>query len=118
MAGLWRDETIRRKKRMGISNPGSSPFPPEVLVSMSHDSRNTENGGWIHEEEFRKLVEEIAKDERDRMGGDAPSFDTFVKPREEEFPVQTTLESVEELFHGHGGDSIRPEMWVMCITRE
>ncbi|THW91666.1 putative DNA polymerase zeta catalytic subunit [Aureobasidium pullulans] len=99
MAGLWRDETIRRKKRMGISNPGSSPFPPEVLVSMSHDPRNTENAGWIHEEEFRKLVEEIAKDERDRMGGDAPSFDTFVKPREEEFPVQTTLESVEELFH-------------------
>ena len=99
MAGLWRDETIRRKKRMGISNPGSSPFPPEVLVSMSHDPRNTENAGWIHEEEFRKLVEEIAKDERDRMGGDAPSFDTFVKPREEEFSVQTTLESVEELFH-------------------
>ncbi|KAG2169661.1 hypothetical protein VTO58DRAFT_110925 [Aureobasidium pullulans] len=99
MAGLWRDETIRRKKRMGITNPGSSPFPPEVLVSMSHDPRNTENGGWIHEEEYRELVEEIAKDERDRLGGDAPSFDTFVKPREEAFPVQTTLESVEELFH-------------------
>ncbi|KAG9672380.1 putative DNA polymerase zeta catalytic subunit, partial [Aureobasidium melanogenum] len=99
MAGLWRDETIRRKKRMGITDPGSSPFPPEVLVSMSHDPRNTENGGWIHEEEFRKLVEELAKDERDRMGGSAPSFDTFVKPREEGFPVQTTLESVEELFH-------------------
>ncbi|KAG9995045.1 putative DNA polymerase zeta catalytic subunit, partial [Aureobasidium melanogenum] len=99
MAGLWRDETIRRKKRMGITDPGSSPFPPEVLVSMSHDPRNTENGGWIHEEEFRKLVEELAKDERERMGGNAPSFDTFVKPREEEFPVQTTLESMEELFH-------------------
>ncbi|KEQ61298.1 uncharacterized protein M437DRAFT_51804 [Aureobasidium melanogenum CBS 110374] len=99
MAGLWRDETIRRKKRMGITDPGSSPFPPEVLVSMSHDPRNTENGGWIHEEEFRKLVEELAKDERERMGGSAPSFDTFVKPREEGFPVQTTLESVEELFH-------------------
>jgi DNA polymerase zeta len=99
MAGLWRDETIRRKKRMGITDPSSSPFPPEVLVSMSHDPRNTENGGWIHEEEFRKVVEELAKDERERMGGNAPSFDTFVKPREEDFPVQTTLESVEELFH-------------------
>ena len=99
MAGLWRDETIRRKKRMGITDPGSSPFPPEVLVSMSHDPRNTENGGWIHEEEFRKLVEDLAKDERERLGGDAPSFDTFIKPREEDFPVQTALESVEELFH-------------------
>jgi DNA polymerase zeta len=99
MAGLWRDETIRRKKRMGITDPGSSPFPPEVLVSMSHDPRKTENGGWIHEEEFRKVVGELANDERERMGGSAPSFDSFVKPREEEFSVQTTLESVEELFH-------------------
>jgi DNA polymerase zeta len=107
MAGLWRDETIRRKKRMGITDPGSSPFPPEVLVSMSHDPRNTENGGWIHEEEFRKLVEHLAKDERERMGGNTPSFDTFVKPREEQFPVQTTLESVEELFH---------EKWQMLLA--
>ncbi|KAI5243428.1 putative DNA polymerase zeta catalytic subunit [Aureobasidium subglaciale] len=99
MAGLWRDETIRRKKRMGITDPSSSPFPPEVLVSMSHDPRNTENGGWIHEAEFRKVVEELAKDERERMGGNAPSFDSFVQPRVEDFPVQTTLESVEELFH-------------------
>jgi DNA polymerase zeta len=99
MAGLWRDETIRRKKRMGITDPGSSPFPPEALVSMSHDPRNTENGGWIHEEEFRKVVGELANDERERMGGSAPSFDSFVKPREEDFPVQTALESVEELFH-------------------
>ncbi|KAH0290427.1 putative DNA polymerase zeta catalytic subunit, partial [Aureobasidium sp. EXF-3399] len=107
MAGLWRDETIRRKKRMGITDPGSSPFPPEVLVSMSHDPRNTENGGWIHEEEFRKLVEDLAKDEREKIGGNAPSFDTFVKPREEEFAVQTALESVEELFH---------EKWEMLFS--
>jgi DNA polymerase zeta len=99
MAGLWRDETMRRKKRMGITDPGSSPFPPEILVSMSHDPRNTENAGWIHEEEFRKLVAGLAEDERERLGGHAPSFDSFIKSREEEFPVQTTLESVEELFH-------------------
>lgn len=33
MAGLWRDETRRRKRRMGLSDPSSSPFPAEVLVS-------------------------------------------------------------------------------------
>ena len=30
MAGLWRDETRRRKSRLGLSDPGSSPFPPDV----------------------------------------------------------------------------------------
>lgn len=98
MAGLWRDETRRRKLRMGITDPSSSPFPPEVLVSMSADPRNTGKAGWIHEEEFRKLVEELARDERERIGGGDVDFDNFVKPRKEQFPVQTTLESVEELF--------------------
>ncbi|GAB7351860.1 hypothetical protein MBLNU459_g2414t1 [Dothideomycetes sp. NU459] len=98
MAGLWRDETLRRKRRMGISDPGSSPFPPEVLVSMSADPRNTDKGGWIHEEEFRQLVDELANDEREKAGGGSIDFDTFIKTRKEESPVQTTLESVEELF--------------------
>jgi len=55
MAGLWRDETKRRKKRMGLTDPSSSPFPPEVLISMSADLRE-EAGGWIHEEEYRELM--------------------------------------------------------------
>ncbi|KAG8629506.1 hypothetical protein KVT40_003371 [Elsinoe batatas] len=98
MAGLWRDETKRRKRRMGISDPGSSPFPPEVLVSMSADSRNTSKGGWIHEDEFRSLVEQLAQDEKLKDGAKHVNFDTFVRPRPEELSVQTTLESVEELF--------------------
>lgn len=44
MAGLWRDETRRRKARMGDTEPGSSPFPPEVLVSVSADPRNSQPG--------------------------------------------------------------------------
>lgn len=98
MAGLWRDETIRRKRRMGISDPGSSPFPAEVMVSMSADSRNTRKGGWIHEEEFRQMVGQISEDERARDSARQVSFDSFVTPRTEHFPVQTTLASVEELF--------------------
>ncbi|KAF2225309.1 hypothetical protein BDZ85DRAFT_273162 [Elsinoe ampelina] len=86
MAGLWRDETKRRKRRMGISDPGSSPFPPEVLVSMSADPRNTSKGGWIHEDEFRSLVEQLVQDEKLKDGA------------KHELLVQTTLESVEELF--------------------
>ncbi|PSK46036.1 DNA polymerase zeta catalytic subunit [Elsinoe australis] len=98
MAGLWRDETKRRKRRMGISDPGSSPFPPEVLVSMSADPRNTSKGGWIHEEEFRSLVHQLAQDEQTKDGAKLVNFDTFVKPRPEEYSVQTTFESVQELF--------------------
>ncbi|GAM90388.1 hypothetical protein ANO11243_084310 [Dothideomycetidae sp. 11243] len=99
MAGLWRDETKRRKRRMGISDPGSSPFPPEVLVTMSADPRNTEKGGWIHEENFRNLVEQLVVDERLKsQAGRNVEFDTFVRSRPEEGRIQTTLESVEELF--------------------
>lgn len=97
MAGLWKDETKRRKRQMGISDPSSSPFPPEVLVSMSADPRNTDNGGWIHEEEFRKTVEELVKNERENEGHGL-SFESFVKPLPEEFPIQTTFESISELF--------------------
>ncbi|GAB7337155.1 hypothetical protein MBLNU457_g2548t1 [Dothideomycetes sp. NU457] len=98
MAGLWRDETKRRKMRMGITDPGSSPFPPEVLVTMSADPRNTDKGGWIHEEEYRQKVEELVKDERKKDNRGDLNFDNFVKPRPEEAEIQTTLESVDELF--------------------
>ncbi|PNS15923.1 DNA polymerase zeta catalytic subunit [Sphaceloma murrayae] len=98
MAGLWRDETKRRKRRMGITDPGSSPFPPEVLVSMSADPRNTSKGGWIHEQEYRSLVDRLAEDERDKDPSKSVNFENFVRPKPEEQHIQTTLESVEELF--------------------
>ncbi|KIX05146.1 uncharacterized protein Z518_06018 [Rhinocladiella mackenziei CBS 650.93] len=98
MAGLWRDETRRRKVRMGLEDSNSSPFPPEVLVSMSADPRNTSAGGWIHEEEYREKVAQVAAEEREKSGDREVSFDTFVKPASLEGSVQTALESVEDLY--------------------
>ncbi|KAF2271095.1 hypothetical protein CC78DRAFT_557135 [Lojkania enalia] len=96
MAGLWRDETRRRRLRMGITDPFSSPFPPEGLVSMSADPRDTNKGGWIHEEEYRELVEELVREERGK--NPAVHFDTFVKPIDGKDQIRTAVESVEDLY--------------------
>ncbi|OAL24960.1 hypothetical protein AYO20_10563 [Fonsecaea nubica] len=98
MAGLWKDETRRRKLRMGLKDPNSSPFPPEVLVSMSADPRNTADGGWIHEHEFRQKAAELAAEEFEKSDGQNVSFDTFVKPTSLEDTVRTALESVDDLY--------------------
>ena len=98
MAGLWKDETQRRKARMGLKNSNSSPFPPEVLVSMSADPRNTGEGGWIHEEEYREKVAQIAKDELENGDGSQKTFETFVKPVALESNVRTALESIDDLY--------------------
>ncbi|CAO2657595.1 Nn.00g037210.m01.CDS01 [Neocucurbitaria sp. VM-36] len=96
MAGLWRDETRRRKLRMGLTDASSSPFPAEVLVSMSADPRNTDKGGWIHEEEYRELVAGLIKEER-RQRGDV-KFDTFVKPVKGLEHLKTAVEGIEDLY--------------------
>ena len=98
MAGLWRDETRRRKARMGELDPGSSPFPPEVLVSVSADPRNSQPGGWIHEQEYIEKVNEIVEDEKYNREGKTIDFDEFVERDLSESHVQTSLESVEDLF--------------------
>jgi DNA polymerase zeta len=41
MAGLWREESCPRKLRIANPVPVSSSFPPEVMVSMSADPRNS-----------------------------------------------------------------------------
>jgi DNA polymerase zeta len=96
MAGLWRDETRRRKLRMGLTDPSSSPFPAEVMVSMSADTRNKDKGGWIHEEEYRELVAGLIEEEK-RHKGDV-RFDTFVKPAEGQEHIRTAVESIEDLY--------------------
>ncbi|EKG11632.1 hypothetical protein MPH_11125 [Macrophomina phaseolina MS6] len=98
MAGLWRDEIVRRKRRMGLTDPSSSPFPPEVLVSMSADPRDTSKGGWIHEEEFREVIGRLVDEERKLDGGNTVSFDRFVTPHPREAEINTVMESVEDLF--------------------
>ncbi|KAF9632557.1 hypothetical protein BFW01_g3420 [Lasiodiplodia theobromae] len=98
MAGLWRDETIRRKRRMGLMDPGSSPFPPEVLVSMSADPRDTRDGGWIHEEEYREIMSKLVDEERGVESCSDIGFDHFIKPHPRDSEIKTVLESVEDLF--------------------
>ncbi|KAI8937862.1 hypothetical protein NX059_005551 [Plenodomus lindquistii] len=97
MAGLWRDETRRRKLRMGLTDPSSSPFPPEVLVSMTADPRNTEKGGWVHEEEYRELVNELIEEEKQKKGASV-RFDTFVDQPEGLDSIKTAVEAIEDLY--------------------
>lgn len=96
MAGLWKDETRRRKRQMGLSDTASSPFPAEVMVSMSADPRNTDKGGWIHEEEYRELVASLIEEEKAHR--DDVSFGTFVKETPGLERIRTTVESVEDLY--------------------
>lgn len=98
MAGLWKDETKRRKRRMTARTPGSSPFPPEALVSMSADPRDSQPPGWIHEDEYRDQVQGLIKQERGQCGGRDITFDTFVPTIPLESTVNTMLQSVEDLF--------------------
>ena len=98
MAGLWKDETRRRKLRQGLKDSNSSPFPPEVLISMSADPRNTAAGGWIHEEEYREKVAQLAAEENNQSDRREVSFDTFVKPVSFESTVRTALDSFDDLY--------------------
>ncbi|KIW07821.1 uncharacterized protein PV09_01740 [Verruconis gallopava] len=97
MAGLWRDETIRRKKKMGLNDPGSSPFPPEAMVSMSADPR-AEKSDWIHEEEYRRLLCEIINQEKRADGYRDVNFDSFLKSSDSVRHIQSAFESVEDLY--------------------
>ncbi|KAJ5114749.1 hypothetical protein NUU61_000508 [Penicillium alfredii] len=98
MAGLWQDETRRRKKRLGIDDPGSSPFKPEELVSMSADPRNKSAGGWVHEEEYREMALHTAAEERREDKEKDVSFETFLDLNEYERNVKTVLDSVEDFY--------------------
>lgn len=98
MAGLWKDETKRRKRRMNIFNPGNSPFPPEVLVSMSADPRESQPQGWIHEDEYADQIQELVTEEAAVHGDTKVSFEGFVRQKEFEDTVKTTLQAVEDLF--------------------
>ncbi|KAF5878796.1 putative dna polymerase delta catalytic subunit protein [Botrytis fragariae] len=98
MAGLWKDETRRRKSKIPNATAGSSPFPAEVMFSMSADPRHSPNGGWMHEGEHREMVKRLIQEERNRGDPSKPTFNTFVKPKPFETSVKTSLESVEDLY--------------------
>ncbi|KAJ4018030.1 DNA polymerase zeta [Fusarium irregulare] len=98
MAGLWKDETKRRKRKMPNPTEGSSPFPPEVLVSMSANPRDSQPQGWIHEEEYRTEIQNLIASESVTVDTQEFTFEAFAKPHPYEEHVKTTLESVEDLF--------------------
>jgi DNA polymerase zeta len=106
MAGLWKDETKRRKRRMNLTDPGSSPFPPEVLVSMSASPRDSQPAGWIHEEEYRTHIQDLITEEENATGASPLSFDSFVSAQPHADRVKTILQSIEDLFP----ENLRPAL--------
>ena len=107
MAGLWRDETARRKRRMGITDSFGSPFPPEALVTMSADPRHDDLGGWVHEEEYKSLIKQIIQEEKARDFDTELSFENFVKPLKDEEQVKTAFQSIEDLYPKNIPTSLR-----------
>ncbi|OBT64526.1 hypothetical protein VE03_05323 [Pseudogymnoascus sp. 23342-1-I1] len=120
MSELWRDETKRRKAKMKDVEPGSNAFPPEVLVSMSAGPRSSQKGGWVHEEEYRELVYNRIQEERVKSDGSNVSFDTYIKPQPAEDYINTTFQSVEDLYPENLGPilGLKPEENPVLPTEE
>ncbi|GKZ81064.1 DNA polymerase zeta [Aspergillus niger] len=97
MAGLWQDETRRRKKRLGLE-PGSSPFDPNELVSLSVNPRDASRGGWIHEEEYRQMAAQTVDEEKQENGGGNVTFDDLLSQKPLAKDVKTAMQSVEDFF--------------------
>ncbi|KAI6780584.1 DNA polymerase zeta catalytic subunit-like protein [Emericellopsis cladophorae] len=97
MAGLWKDETKRRQVRAGIAKKGSTPFPPEVLVTMSADPRQSQPTGWVHEDEYRDLIKSLIGKEKESLGGQV-SFDNFAHTLSNGAEIRTAFQSVEDLY--------------------
>ncbi|OJZ91312.1 hypothetical protein ASPFODRAFT_124077 [Aspergillus luchuensis CBS 106.47] len=97
MAGLWQDETRRRKKRLGLE-PGSSPFDPNELVSLSVNPRDTFRGGWIHEEEYRGMAAQTVNEEKQQNGGGDVTFDDLLSQKPFAQDVKTAMQSVEDFY--------------------
>ncbi|OTA08409.1 hypothetical protein A9Z42_0000970 [Trichoderma parareesei] len=101
MAGLWKAEARRRQRQLP---PGQTPaqhlvssFPREALVSMSADSRSSEPQAWMHEEDYRRKVENLISKEQEQFHDSGLSLGTFLKPLPHESSIKTSLQSVEDL---------------------
>lgn len=97
MAGLWKDETARRRRRMPQLKPGNTPFPPEALVPMSAEPRASLSQAWIHEDEYKLKIEALAAADRESIGPAMPTFEDFLRPVPLEATIKTVLQSVEDL---------------------
>ncbi|KAG9254145.1 uncharacterized protein F5Z01DRAFT_119266 [Emericellopsis atlantica] len=97
MAGLWKDETKRRQLRAGVAKKGNTPFPPEVLVTMSADPRQSQPMGWVHEDEYRDLIKSLIGEEKQSLG-EPISFDNFAHTLSNGDEIRTVFQSVEDLY--------------------
>ncbi|ETS03581.1 hypothetical protein M419DRAFT_34423 [Trichoderma reesei RUT C-30] len=101
LAGLWKAEARRRQRQLP---PGQTPaqplvssFPREALVSMSADSRSSEPQAWMHEEDYRRKVENLISEEQEQFHESGLSLGTFLEPLPHESSIKTSLQSVEDL---------------------
>lgn len=99
MAGLWKDEMERRQRLMGLTTQhGGNPFPPEALVTMSVDPRQSQAMGWIHEDEYRDQIRELVNNEQSSLEGEEITFESFNDAGGNGDSIITALQSVEDLY--------------------
>ncbi|KAJ5873657.1 C4-type zinc-finger of DNA polymerase delta [Penicillium subrubescens] len=90
-------------KRMGITDPGSTLFSRDELVSMSANPRNQSKPGWFHEDEFHELALQIAVEEKNTYDGKDVSFETFLDGQIIQ-DIKSALNSVGD-FYPDGSDN-------------
>ncbi|KAL4953607.1 hypothetical protein BDW69DRAFT_153369 [Aspergillus filifer] len=105
MSGLWQDEKRRRKKRLGLEDPESSPFGTEDLVSFSSDPRKSSQGDWIHRDEFQQLVRQISAEERRQDQDSEITLNGLLRDHPLEKDVKTALESIEDFYPNADGST-------------
>lgn len=96
MAGLWKDETIRRRRNRGMKESDGTPFPAEALVTMSADVRATKDN-WVHEETYMELIQQIVAEEQ-KAGYTDVSFEAFDQKCAESTAIKTVIQSVADLY--------------------
>ncbi|KAL2868436.1 DNA-directed DNA polymerase zeta catalytic subunit REV3 [Aspergillus lucknowensis] len=103
LAGLWQDEKRRRKKRLGLVDPDSSPFGDEDLVSFSADARKSSQGDWVHGDELQFMVRQIAIEERAQDNDQPITPDGLLQENPFEKDIKTAVRSVEDFYPGADG---------------
>ncbi|EHK97080.1 putative DNA polymerase zeta catalytic subunit [Glarea lozoyensis 74030] len=69
------------------------------MVSMSADPRYSQAGGWIHEEEYREMISNLIKDEKDKSDGevDERRILAFNANDDEDFPYDSDEDIMREI---------------------
>src|SRR5699024_6067162 len=65
--------------------------------------RNNSQGDWIHRDEFRILVQQIAAEERRQDSDQDATLDGLMQENAYEKDVKTALQSVDDFFPGPDG---------------